>query len=316
MNSTTRASAPRWTPDAIPGQHGRTALITGGNSGIGLETARVLARHGARVILAGRSQEKLDEAATELRSGQPDAEVATAVLDLGSLASVRQASRRLAEAETIDLLFNNAGVMNIPERRTTSDGFELTFGTNHLGHFALTAGLMPALRRSPAARIVTVSAIAATWRMGHLEDLMSERRYGAMSAYAKSKRANVVFTQELSRRLAATGIKALVVHPGSAMTNLQRHSQGALSKLVVALTSRTVMGSPEGAAWPSLYAATSPDAHSGQFIAPAGRDQTSGTPKPVPLPRAADDPAEGAFLWTESERLTGIHFPTDLTPPR
>ncbi|MDX3854950.1 oxidoreductase [Streptomyces sp. AK02-01A] len=316
MNSTSRASAAPWTPDAIADQQGRTALITGGNSGIGLETARVLARHGARLILAGRSQNKLDEAAAGLRGEQPDAKITTAVIDLGDLASLQQASKRLAETETIDLLFNNAGVMNIPERRTTSDGFELTFGTNHLGHFALTAGLMPALLRSPAARIVTVSAIAATWRMGRLEDLMSDRRYGAMSAYAKSKRANVVFTQELARRLTGTSIEALVVHPGSAMTNLQRHSQGPLSQLIVALTSRTVMGSAEGAAWPSLYAATSLDAHSGQFIAPAGRDQTAGSPKPVPLPRGADDPAEGAFLWTESERLTGIHFLSDPTALR
>jgi NAD(P)-dependent dehydrogenase (short-subunit alcohol dehydrogenase family) len=194
----------------------------------------------------------------------------------------------------------------VPERRATSDGFELTFGTNHLGHYALTAGLMPALRRSPAPRIVAVSAIAATRRIGRLQDLMSEHRYGAMAAYAKSKRANVVFTQELTRRLTGSSLEAVVVHPGSAITNLQRHSQGALSKLVIALTSRTVMGSAEGAAWPSLYAATSPDVRSGQFLGPAGRDQTTGTPKTVPLP--SDDPAEGTMLWTESERLTGISF--------
>jgi NAD(P)-dependent dehydrogenase (short-subunit alcohol dehydrogenase family) len=168
---------------------------------------------------------------------------------------------------------------------------------------------MPALRRAPAARIVTVSAIASTWRSGRLEDLMSERRYGAMRAYAKSKRANVVFTVELARRLAGTRIEALAVHPGSAVTNLQRHSEGLLSRLAIALTRRTVMGSPEGAAWPSLYAATSPDAVNGGFYGPAGRDQTSGTPKAVALPRGADDPVEGARLWRESERLTGIDFP-------
>ncbi|MEU6347075.1 oxidoreductase [Streptomyces sp. NPDC046977] len=309
MSSARHTTTAHWTPDAITSQDGRTALITGGNSGIGLETARVLSRHGARVILAGRSQDKLDEAADALRTQQPRADVGTAVLDLGSLSSIQETSQRLAETETIDLLFNNAGVMNVPERRTTSDGLELTFGTNHLGHFALTAGLMPALRRSPAARIITVSAIAATWRIGRLQDLMSEQRYGAMASYAKSKRANVVFTQELARRLAGSNIEAVVVHPGSAITNLQRHSQGALSKLVIALTARTVMGSAEGAAWPSLYAATSPDVHSGQFLGPAGRDQTSGTPKAVSLPAGADDAAEGTLLWTESERLTGISFP-------
>ena len=302
------AAARHWTPDCIGDLAGRTALITGGNSGIGLESARVLARHGARVILSGRDQRKLDEAVAGLRAGQPDALLDTTVIDLGSLESIAAATSRLARSEAIDLLLNNAGVMNVRDRRTTADRFELTFGTNHLGHFALTAGLLPALRRSRAARIVTVSAIAAAWRRGRLEDLMSERRYRPMSAYAKSKRANVVLTQELARRLSGSGIKAVAVHPGSAMTNLQRHSQGLGSRVVIALTRNVVMGSPEGAAWPSLYAATSPDVVSGGFYGPAGRDQTSGTPKRVPLPRGAGDPTEGARLWAESERLTGIRF--------
>lgn len=138
-----------WTPEAIPDQTGRTALITGANSGIGLETARVLARHGTRVILAGRSRARLDEAVRTLRAEVPQADLETLVLDLGDLASVREAAERIAATETLDLLVNNAGVMNIPERRTTTDGFELTFGTNHLGHFALTAQVLPALRRSP-----------------------------------------------------------------------------------------------------------------------------------------------------------------------
>jgi NAD(P)-dependent dehydrogenase (short-subunit alcohol dehydrogenase family) len=297
-----------WTPDDIDDLTGRTALITGGNSGIGLESARVLTRHGAAVILAGRDEGKLRAAAAEMRGAQPGALVEYVVLDLGSLASIGAASGRLAASRTIDLLFNNAGVMNIPERRTTADGFELTFGTNHLGHFALTAGLLPALRRAPAARIVTVSAIAAKWRVGRLEDLMSEQHYGAMRAYAKSKRANVVFTRELARRLAGTNITPVVVHPGSAMTNLQRHNQGPVTRAVIALTRNLVMGSPQGAAWPSLYAATSPDIEAGGFYGPAGHDQTSGTPKPVGLPRGADDPIEGARLWAESERLTGVRF--------
>ncbi|QYN21359.1 oxidoreductase [Amycolatopsis sp. DSM 110486] len=297
-----------WTPDRIGDLRDRVALVTGGNSGIGLETARVLTRHGARVLLAGRSQEKLDEAVATLRNDQPTARLDTVVLDLGSLASIAETSGRLAATETIDLLFNNAGVMNVPQRRTTSDGFELTVGTNHLGHFALTAGLLPALRRAEAARVVTVSALAATWRSGRLDDLMSLQRYGGMSAYAKSKRANVVFTQELSRRLAGTALRAVSVHPGSAVTNLQRHSEGVVSLAMIALLRNVAMGSPEGAAWPSLYVATSPEVISGAFYGPAGRDQTSGTPKPVKLPRGADDPAEGARLWAESERLTGVTF--------
>ncbi|HEY4459272.1 MAG TPA: SDR family NAD(P)-dependent oxidoreductase, partial [Pseudonocardiaceae bacterium] len=236
------------------------------------------------------------------------ARVDTLVLDLGSLASITAASSRLAETATIDLLFNNAGVMNVPERRTTTDGFELTFGTNHLGHFALTLALLSALRRAEAARVITVSAIAARWPSGRLDDVMSENRYGSMSSYAKSKRANVVFTQELARRLAGTTVTAVAVHPGSAVTNLQRHSHGPLAQAVIAVTRTVLMGSPEGAAWPSLYAATSPDIVNGGFYGPAGRDQTSGTPKLVKLPSGADDPAEGARLWQESERLTGIQF--------
>ena len=154
---------------------------------------------------------------------------------------------------------------------------------------------------------MTVSAIAARWPSGKLEDLMSERRYRPMGAYAKSKRANVVYTLELARRTAGIPVEAVVIHPGAALTGLQQHSTG-LVRLLTPLVARLAMGSPAAAAWPSLYAATSPDVHSGQFIGPAGRDQTSGTPKPVRLPKGADDPAEGAYLWQESEQLTGITF--------
>lgn len=297
-----------WTPADIPDQAGRTALITGGNSGIGLETARVLATRGARVILAGRSQAKLDQAIAAVRSAAPKAEADTLVLDLSNLASTRDAAARIAESETIDLLFNNAGVMNLPTRQTTSDGFEMTFGTNHLGHFAFDAELWPAVRRSPAPRVITVSAIAARWPMGRLEDLMSEKTYRGMGAYAKSKRANIVFTLELARRTAGTPVKALVIHPGAAMTNLQQHGTGPLARLFTPIAARLLMGSPEGAAWPSLYAATAPDLASGQFIGPAGRDQTSGAPKPANLPKGADDPQAAARLWVESEKLTGVTF--------
>ncbi len=297
-----------WSPAAIPDQSGRTALITGANSGIGRQTALVLAEHGARVILAGRNQAKLDDAVAGIRAARSSAELRTLLLDLGSLASVKQAGARIAETETVDILINNAGVMNIPERRTTADGFELTFGTNHLGHFAFTALALPALLRAPTARIVTVSAIAARWPIAALTDLNSERRYRPMTAYAKSKRANVVFTLQLARRLAGTNVTAVVVHPGSAMTNLQRHTQGALARRFAGLMEKVLMGSPEGAAWPSLYAATSPDVHSGMFIGPDGRHQDTGAPKPVRVPRNADDATEGAWLWSESERLTGVAF--------
>ncbi|MFJ6088461.1 oxidoreductase [Streptomyces sp. NPDC092369] len=297
-----------WTPDAIPEQGGRTALITGGNSGIGLVTARVLAARGARIILAGRSQANLDGAVQKVLDVTPTADVATLVVDLSDLASVGEAATRIAETETVDLLFNNAGIMNLPTRQTTRDGFEMTFGTNHLGHFAFDAQVWPAVLRSTAPRVVTVSAIAARWPMGRLEDLMSEKSYRGMGAYAKSKRANVVYTLELARRTAGTPLKALVVHPGAAMTNLQQHGDGALSRAFTPIAARLLMGSSEGAAWPSLYAATASDVQSGQFIGPAGRDQTSGTPKPAKLPKGADDPQQGARLWAESEQLTGVAF--------
>jgi NAD(P)-dependent dehydrogenase (short-subunit alcohol dehydrogenase family) len=297
-----------WTPAAIPDQTGRTALITGGNSGIGLETARVLAAHGAGVVLAGRSPARLEEAAAAVRAAVPHARPATLALDLSDLASVREAAARVVETRTIDLLVNNAGVMNLPTRQTTRDGFEMTVGTNHLGHFAFDALVWPAVRRSPAARVVTVSAIAARWRMGRLDDLLSERGYRAMASYAKSKRANVVYTLELARRTAGTPVEALVIHPGAAMTNLQQHSTSGLARLFTPLAARLLMGSPEGAAWPSLYAATSSDVRSGDFLGPAGRDQTSGTPRRVRLPKGAADPAQGARLWSESERLTGVTF--------
>jgi NAD(P)-dependent dehydrogenase (short-subunit alcohol dehydrogenase family) len=298
-----------WTPADIPDLTGRTALITGANSGIGYRTAQVLAEHGARILLAGRRPDSLADAARRLRADVPGARLETVELDLGDLVAIREAAAPLAAGETLDLLINNAGVMDIPERRLTRDGLELTMGTNHLGHFALTAHLMPALERSAAARVVTVSAVAAAWRSGDLADLMSEHGYGPMSAYAKSKRANVVFTQELARRLARSAHRAVVVHPGSALTNLQRHtSTSRTGRLLVALASRTLMGSPGGAAWPTLYAATHPDVAGGAYLGPAGRDQTSGTPKPVRLPAGADDPGLGAWLWRESERLTGVTF--------
>lgn len=297
-----------WTPAAISDQAGRVALITGGNSGIGWQTARVLAGHGARVVLAGRDPRKLTAAAEAIRAEVPSAQVDTLVLDLGNLKSIGAAAARVVDGGPLDLLFNNAGVMNIAERQTTADGFEMTFGTNHLGHFALTAQLMPALRAAPAARVVTVSAIAARWGSGELTDLMSEQRYRPMGAYAKSKRANIVFTVELARRLAGTPMTAVAVHPGAALTNLQQHSQGLASRLLMPLLGRLAMGSPEGAAWPSLYAATNPAVGNGAFIGPAGRRQDSGTPKPARLPRGADDRATGAALWRDSERLTGIPF--------
>ncbi|GLY97418.1 oxidoreductase [Actinoplanes sp. NBRC 103695] len=289
-----------WTPDDIGDLTGRTALVTGANSGIGLHTARHLAAHGARVLLAGRDGSRLETAATAIRTKTPGADLVILEFDLSDLASIEAAAGTVTD---LDLLINNAGVMNVPERRTTADGFELTFGTNHLGHFALTSYLMPVLRRAPAARIVTVSAVAARWPSAALTDLMSERSYRPMTAYAKSKRANIVFTLELARRLDGTPMRAIAVHPGSAMTNLQQHTRGGFQRLLLPLLSRVAMGSEEAAAWPSLFAATDPGVPNGAFLGPAGRRQDSGAPKPARLPRGATDPEAGAALWSASGRL-------------
>jgi NAD(P)-dependent dehydrogenase (short-subunit alcohol dehydrogenase family) len=298
-----------WAPTSIPDQSGKTALVTGANAGIGFQTARELARHGARVIMAGRSQEKLDQAVAAIETEISGANLQTLILDLGDLAQVGEAAKQVAATETVDLLINNAGVMNIPTRTVTKDGFETTFGTNHLGPFAFTLQVLPALRRAEHARIVNVSAQAAAWKSGISEDLLSEQGYKPMSAYAKSKRANVVFTQELSRRLAGTGIEVLVIHPGSALTDLQRHSSGPMWHLINRVIAPLLMSSPEGAAWPTLYAATSPDVHSGEYIGPYRWKGDTGTPRPAKMPPDADSPTAGKWLWDQSVRLTGI----DLT---
>ncbi|WP_280493152.1 hypothetical protein [Nocardia asiatica] len=199
-------------------------------------------------------------------------------------------------------------MIQLPTRLTTRDGFEMTVGTNNLGHFALDSQLWPAVCRSAAARVVIVNAIAARWPLGTLDDLMSDNSYRGMTAYAKSKRANIVYTLELARRTVHTPVEAFAVHPGSAMTSLQRHGTGALTRLLPPLAARVLMGSAAGAAWPSLYAATSPDVTSGEFIGPAGRDQTSGAPKPAKLPKGIVDAELGARLWADGERLTAVSF--------
>ncbi|MFD9025743.1 SDR family NAD(P)-dependent oxidoreductase [Streptomyces parvulus] len=261
--------------------------------------------------MAGPSEGRLDRAAEAVRAAAPGARTDTLVLDLADLSPVRGAATRIADTETVDLLVNNAGVMNLPERRTTRDGLEVTVGTNHLGHFAFKAQVWPAVRRSAAPRVVTVSAVAARWPTGRPDDLMSEKSYRSMDAHAKSKRADIVYTLELARRTGSSPVKAHVVHPGAAMTGLQQHGNGGLSRVITSIAARMLMGSAEGAAWPSFYTATSTHARSGDFIGPAGRDQTSGAPRPARLPTGSDDPAEGRRLWAVSERLTGVPFGLD-----
>ncbi|MER5757859.1 oxidoreductase [Streptomyces sp. NPDC002082] len=301
-----------WTAHDIPSQKGCFAVVTGANSGIGEVTATELARAGADVVLAGRSLPKLREAMERIRPVAAGVRLIPLALDLADLESVAAFSDAvLAEGRPLDLLVNNAGVMAIPERRTTKDGFELTVGTNHLGHFALTGHLVPALSASAAPRVVTVSAMVARSRSAdRLNDLQSERRYRPMAAYAKSKLANVVFATELQRRARAADLPLLsaVVHPGTSLTGLQQHGS-RLAQAAARLLLERLIGQPtDQAALPSLFAATSDRIQPGGFYGPTGRAEGRGTPGAVRLPDAASDPALGGGLWQTSERLTRVTY--------
>ncbi len=301
----------KWTSDQIPDQRGRIAVVTGGNSGLGLETTRELARKGAHVVLACRDVDKGAAAATEIRAtGVPGADIDVATLDLASLASVRAFAEWVrGEHERIDLLVNNAGVM-APPRRETADGFELQFGTNHLGHFALTALVIGAMGSSDDARVVTVSSGAH--RMGRIQfdDLQSKRRYRRWRAYGQSKLSNLMFAFELDRRLraAGSGIRSIAAHPGYSATNLQSAAAPTVDRLVMVVSNRLLAQSVEIGVLPQLYAATNPDAQGGQYIGPDGIAEQRGYPEPVGSSGAARDEAAARRLWEISEELTGVTF--------
>jgi NAD(P)-dependent dehydrogenase (short-subunit alcohol dehydrogenase family) len=309
-----------WTAADIPDQTGRTAVVTGANGGLGLETARALAAAGAGVVMAARNADKAATAVADIRRGVPDAALEVVALDLGSLASVREAAERiLATHEQVDILVNNAGVMGIPERRT-ADGFEMQFGVNHLGHYALTALLMPALLRADAARIVTVTSTAHhIGRAVNPANPHLEGRYGPWRAYGQAKLANFHFGIGLQRRLAAAGAPAvsLIAHPGLSNTELQavsvRETGGGLSqKFFHGLAGRTGM-SPEEAARPQLRAATDPAAKGGEFYVP--RFFNTGAPVRRPILRRVGMDTAIARLWKVSERETGLKIDVRRTTP-
>ncbi len=300
----------RWTAADIPDQTGRTVVVTGANSGLGLAAARGLAAAGADLVLACRNTEKAEDAAASIRNELPSATVAVEGLDLSSLASVRDFAVRFdAERDGLDLLINNAGVM-APPRRQTDDGFELQLGTNHLGHFALTGLLLGQMQGRGDARVVTVSSFAHKAGRINFDDLQSERRYFRWRAYAQSKLANVLFAGELERRLRAggSGVKSLAAHPGYAATNLQTAAPPALDRAVFAVTNRLLAQSAEMGALPELYAATRPNLDGGLFIGPDGFEERRGHPKVVRPVRAGRDEATAARLWTVSEELTGVGY--------
>jgi NAD(P)-dependent dehydrogenase (short-subunit alcohol dehydrogenase family) len=300
-----------WTAADIPDQTGRTAVVTGANGGLGLETARALAAAGAQVVMAVRNQEKAAEAVAEIRRGLPDASLEVVTLDLASQASVREAAERiLAARDRIELLVNNAGIMGIPERRT-ADGFEMQFGVNHLGHYALTALLMPALLRADAARIVTVTSTAH--HMGRAVDPANphlEGRYGPWRAYGQAKLANFHFGIGLQRRLAAARAPAasLVAHPGLSNTELQvvsvRETGGGLSQRFFRRLAHSTGMSPRDGALPQLRAATDPAAKGGELYGP--RFVNSGAPVRRPILRRIGMERAIARLWEVSERETGL----------
>ncbi|MGN6610024.1 MAG: oxidoreductase [Jatrophihabitans sp.] len=293
---TTHAS--RWTAADIPDQSGRTIIVTGANSGLGEVTARELARAGASVILACRNVDKGAAAAAGMRG-----EVEVRALDLADLASVR----RFAETvEHADVLVNNAGVMALPLKRT-ADGFEMQFGTNHLGHFALTGLLLPVLTD----RVVTVSSGAHRVGRIDLEDLnWQQRRYSRWGAYGQSKLANLLFAFELQRRLdlVHSPVRSLAAHPGYAATELQTRTESWQDR-IMAFGNRYLAQSAEMGALGSLYAATAPDAEGGGYYGPAGLFEMRGAPHRVGTTKAARDVGVARALWSASERLTGVTFP-------
>lgn len=300
-----------WSVRDIPDLGGRTAVVTGANSGLGYVTARELARRGARVVLGCRSRARGRAAVERLTGEVPKADVELGELDLGELASVRRFASLFAH-DRLDLLVNNAGVM-APPYGTTADGFETQFGVNHLGHFALTALLLPRLTAAPGARVVTVSSMVHVLANIDPHDLNSERRYRRWTAYARSKTANLLFTHELARRLAATGadVVAAAAHPGYAATNLQTAGPRAegrrTAERLMELGNRVFAQSAEAGALPTLYAATAPDVRPDSFTGPS-LAMWRGAPAPSwRAPWTLNDTA-GERLWAASQKLTGVAY--------
>ncbi|NGP17127.1 SDR family oxidoreductase [Devosia aurantiaca] len=301
----------KWTAKDIPSQAGRTAVVTG-TGGLGYEDALGLARAGARVIIAGRSPQKGAEAVRRIKQAVPGADVRFGLVDLGNLASITRFADELArDLPSLDILINNAGVMTPPERKTTSDGFELQLGTNYLGHFALTGRLLPLLKRGNQPRVVSLGSVAARSGAIDFDDLQAERGYRAMNVYSQSKLACVIFAIELDRRSQAAGwgIKSIAAHPGVSRTELIPNQAGSLSASGLIRRFMPFLFQPvwQGAL-PTLYAATDPGAVSGASYGPDRLGGTRGYPTLEKAPERATNPATAAKLWKISEELTGVTF--------
>jgi len=300
----------KWTADQIQSQTGRTAVVTGADGGLGRVISRELARAGARVVMAGRDLTSASAAAAAIRATAPSAMVAAAELDLADLSSVRVFSQEfLATAGGLDLLVNNAGVMAVPYQRT-ADGFELQLGVNHLGHFALTGLMLPALRERPGARVVTVSSLLHKLGRLHFDDLQGERRYGRWAAYNQSKLANLMFALELDRRLKAARLPVISVaaHPGYSATPLWLRATPWYMRTVLRLMNPLIAQSGEMGALPTLFAATMAELPGGSYVGPDGPGESRGYPSLVRPSRQAQSREAAARLWRVSEELTGVAY--------
>jgi NAD(P)-dependent dehydrogenase (short-subunit alcohol dehydrogenase family) len=301
----------KWSEADVPDQSGRVVVVTGSNTGIGYHTAALLAFRGAHVVLAVRNLEKGNAALSRIVAASPRADVTLQQLDLGSLDSVRSAADALRTAyPRIDLLINNAGVMWTP-KQVTRDGFEMQFGTNHLGHFALTGLIIDRLLGVRGSRVVTVSSLGHRLRASiHFDDLQWEHRYDRIAAYGQSKLANLLFTYELQRRLAArpdAKTVALAAHPGGSNTELARNLPGIFQPLKAVLGPVLFQSAAMGAL-PTLRAATDPAAHGGQYYGPDGFLEQRGHPKVVESSAQSHDEDLQRRLWAVSEQLTGVRF--------
>ena len=311
----------QWSGKDIVDQTGKTAIVTGANSGIGLIAARELAAHGAHVIVACRDLSKGEAAVEKIRVALAprgnEARLEVRRLDLADLASVREFAAGIdSDFDRIDILINNAGVM-APPRHETADGFELQFGTNHLGHFALTGLLFEKLKASPGARIVTVSSTAAKAGKINFDDLQSERGYKRWSAYGQSKLANLIFALDLETRIAEAGLdlKSIGAHPGYAKTNLTTAGNdldanlfSRISKPFMKLGDLVMAQDDEHGALPTLFAATNPDLPGGSYIGPDGIGELRGHPTIVAPRKLALDVTVADRLWEESVKLTGVEY--------
>jgi NAD(P)-dependent dehydrogenase (short-subunit alcohol dehydrogenase family) len=300
---------------AVPDQSGRTAVVTGATGGLGLETAKALARRNAAVVLACRDAQRAHRAADQIRAVAGDADVRVVRLDLASLSSVRDAAAELrAMCPRIDVLINNAAVMQVPSRRRSHDGFELTLATNHLGHFALTGLVLERLLATPGSRIVTVSSLAHRRAVIDVDDLQMERGYTPGDAYDRSKLANLLFTYELQERLDALGAGtiALAAHPGIASTDLWRTSS-RVERLLVTRRLRMLnfwlAQSSRRGALPILRAALDPSGQGGEYFGPGGVGQFTGDPVRVESSPLSHDETVRRWLWETSEELTGVSYP-------